>query len=271
MSRSNETAFVKQQYATNANLDARIALHEKYSTASEHFHDWLFDHVHLPDNARVLEIGCGSGALWEHVREKTPTTWKITLSDFSFGMTRSVQEKFFAAEPFGATRFSFLQSDAQHLPFADESFDGIFANHMLYHIPDLHRALAEIRRVLKHGGTLYAATNGVGHMRELTELTTTVSGVTFTEQTPEQLFGLENGAAILEQHFAQVTRDVQPNALRVTEIEPLIAYVNSGLLYKAATQTAQSEQAFRQRVQYEIDERGAFHITKAVGMFIAKL
>lgn len=263
MSYSNDTTFVKTQYVTSANLDARIALHQNFSTASEHFHDWLFKHVELPNNAHVLEIGCGSGAMWERVRAKIPNTWNIILSDFSFGMTQTVQQKFLAS------RFSFLECDAQSLPFADESFDGIFANHMLYHIPDLHRALAEIRRVLKRGGTLYAATNGLHHMRELGELTATVSGVTFTDQTPERLFGLENGAAILEQHFENVTRDVQTNALRVTEIEPLIAYVNSGLLYKSATRTAQSEQAFRQFVQHEIDTRGAFHITKAVGLFMA--
>lgn len=258
----NDTTFVKTQYATNANLDARIALHQKFSAASEHFHDWLFKHVELPNDARVLEIGCGSGALWEHVREKIPNTWNITLTDFSFGMVKTALEKF-------QSPISSLQCDAQSLPISNESFDGIFANHMLYHVPDLHHALAEIRRVLKHGGNFYAATNGLGHMRELNELTTEISGVTFAEQTPERLFGLENGAAILEKHFAHVTRDVQENNLRVTEVEPLIAYVNSGLLYQAATQTKETEQAFRQRVQYEIDTRGAFHITKAVGMFVA--
>ena len=269
MSRSTDTTFVKTQYATSANLDARIALHQKFSTAPEPFHDWLFAHVQLSDHARVLEIGCGSGALWEHVREKIPNTWKITLTDLSFGMAHTVQQKFLDAPSFGATRFSFLACDAQHLPFPSQSFDGIFANHMLYHIPNLDRALAEIRRVLKRGGTFYAATNGLGHMRELNELTTEISGVTFTEQTPERLFGLENGAAILEKHFAHVSRDVQENNLRVTEVEPLMDYVNSGLLYKAATQTTQTEQAFRQHVQEAIDTHGAFHISKAVGMFIA--
>jgi len=156
-----DTTFVKQQYATSANLDARIALHQNFSVASEHFHDWLFDHVHLPHHARVLEIGCGSGALWERVREKIPNSWNITLSDFSFDMVETARAKF-------QSPVSSLQSDAQQLPFPSQSFDGIFANHMLYRIPDLTRALAEMRRVLKRGGTLYAATDGMGHMRELT-------------------------------------------------------------------------------------------------------
>ena len=85
MSRSTDAAFVQEQYATSANLDARIALHEKFSTASEHFHDWYFKHVDLY-HARVLEIGCGSGALWQRVYAKIPHAWNLTLTDYSFGM-----------------------------------------------------------------------------------------------------------------------------------------------------------------------------------------
>lgn len=264
MLRSNETLFVKQQYATNANLDARIALHEKFSVAPEAFHDWLFRHVDLPDDARVLEIGCGSGALWERVRAKIPPAWRVTLTDFSFGMTQTVQQKFSDA------RFSFANCDAQYLPFAAETFDGVFANHMLYHIPNLDRALAELRRVLRRGGKLYAATNGFGHMRELGDLVLDVTRQPMQGEPTEQIFGLENGAAILSQHFENVARLFQDNNLRVTEVEPLVAYVKSGWMYKSVAETARLEQTFRARVQNEIDLHGAFHITKAVGMFVAR-
>ncbi len=274
MSLSNTTAYVKQQYATSANLDARIALHQKYSTASEHFHDWLFAHVQLPDNARVLEIGCGSGALWERVRVNMPLAWKITLTDFSFGMVDAVRGKF--TKPVFAKKtglvnfpFSFAQSDAQQIPFLNESLDGIFANHMLYHVPDLDRALAEIRRVLKRGGNFYAATNGLAHLRELGDLVSDMTQQPFTTQTPERIFGLENGAALLARHFEIVTRDVHENNLRVTEVEPLVAYVTSGAQFTGATVNAAVEQEFHRRVQNEIDAKGAFHITKAVGMFVA--
>lgn len=270
MSRSTDATFVKTQYATSANLDARIALHEKFSTASEHFHEWLFKQVELPNNARVLEIGCGSGAVWERVREKIPDGWKITLSDFSFGMAQTVQQKFPGAPLYGATRFSFLNCDAQHLPFAAQSFDGIFANHMLYHIPDLHRALAEIRHVLKRGGKFYAATNGAKHLRELDALVAESLG----EPAPDAHryiceFGLENGGAKLARHFEHVTRVEQENHLRVTETEPLVAYVLSGAPFTREQFPETLIEEFRARVQIEINTRGAFHITKAVGMFIA--
>lgn len=264
MTLSNDTTFVQAQYASSANLDARIALHQKFSTSSEHFHDWLFDRVHLPNNARVLEIGCGSGALWTQIFTKIPQNWTITLADFSLGMAETVQQKF------RDSRFSFLNCDAQSLPFPAETFDGIFANHMLYHVPDLDRALGDIRRVLKQGGTLYAATNGIAHLRELGELSASVSGQPVQTGTPETLFGLENGGELLVRHFNTVTRDQQENNLRVTEVEPLIAYIQSGWLYRHAAENAKLEQQFRERIQHEIDAHGAFHITKAVGLFIAR-
>ena len=47
-----------------------------------------------------------------------------------------------------------MVSEAEQLPFADESFDLVFGHAVLHHIPDLERAFAEFRRVLRPGGTL---------------------------------------------------------------------------------------------------------------------
>lgn len=48
--------------------------------------------------------------------------------------------------------------DIQNIPYEDNSFDLVIANMMLYHVPDLPRALAEVGRVLKPEGKLYTAT-----------------------------------------------------------------------------------------------------------------
>jgi ubiquinone/menaquinone biosynthesis C-methylase UbiE len=62
-----------------------------------------------------------------------------------------------------------LVADAAWIPLADGSMDAVIANHMLYHVSDRRRALAEIHRLLRPGGRLYATTNGLGHMAELRE------------------------------------------------------------------------------------------------------
>ncbi len=54
-------------------------------------------------------------------------------------------------------------ADANHLPYADGTFDAVVAMWMLYHVPNLDRTLAEARRVLRPGGVLIAVTNGRQH------------------------------------------------------------------------------------------------------------
>jgi SAM-dependent methyltransferase len=264
--RANETEYVRGQYATSKNLDARIALHQRFSTAPLHFHDWLWSQVTLAPDARILEIGCGSGALWQRVHARVPTDARILLSDFSLGMVTQARANLQALLP----NLDVLQCDAQDLPFADEGFDVIFANHMLYHLPAPARGAAEIRRVLKRGRTLYAATNGMGHMRELGALVTEVTGLSAPAEPPEAIFGLENGASLLAPFFESVRCEVQENNLRVTEVEPLVAYAASGWMYRSVTQNEEDLREFRRRVQREIDRNGAFHITKAVGLFICR-
>lgn len=110
----------------------------------------------LPKQANVLELGTGSGALWVDLAGKIPAGWTVSLSDLSPGMLDAARRNLVVT----GRNYIFEQIDAQSIPYADETFDIILANHMLYHIPDRKKALAEIRRVLKTGGALLAATNG---------------------------------------------------------------------------------------------------------------
>ena len=52
-----------EQYRNAANLDARIDLHSRFSTNPLNWYRWLFDHLALPEGARVLELGCGPAKL----------------------------------------------------------------------------------------------------------------------------------------------------------------------------------------------------------------
>lgn len=254
--RLTAVAYLKDQYRNGSNLDARIALHERFSTAARDFHAWVFDHSDLPDCAHILEVGCGIGALWTKNRARVPATWELTLTDSSRGMVETTRAAGVVARC--------VQCDAQALPFESERFDAVIANHVLYHVPDLPRAFAEIRRVLRPGGKLFAATNGAEHMREYFQLVADFLGR--ERRMPQLQFTLENGAPQLACAFAQIRRLDFDDALAVTETEPLVAYALSGMLNE---ELAGRANALRDFVAQRIARAGAIHITKAAGLFIA--
>ncbi len=160
---SNQTYLLTHQYNNAQKLGSRIQLHERFSTNTYDWQRWVFDHFNMPSQGNVLEIGCGPGMLWLKNADRIPELWNITLSDFSAGMLQEAQNNLRnIPHP-----FTFKVIDAQSIPFEDEHFDMIVANHMLYHVPDRAKALAEIRRILKPGGHFYAATNGKHHMQEM--------------------------------------------------------------------------------------------------------
>ena len=76
---------------------------------------------------------------------RIPSTWDITLSDLSSGMLDSAWRNLVVT----GRNYKFKEIDAQEIPFEDETFDAVIANHMLYHVPDKPKAIAEIKRVLK--------------------------------------------------------------------------------------------------------------------------
>ena len=86
--------------------------------------------------------------------------------------------------------------DVRDLPFEDGAFDCAVALWMLHHVDDRDRAIGELARVLRPGGRLVATGNGRTHLAELWAL------IGF--EYPGSPFGLENGRAQLERHFASV-------------------------------------------------------------------
>lgn len=148
-----DRSALAEQYADADNLQDRQALHAEYSTADVPLRDWQFDQFDLGDTASILTVGCGPGDLWPAVSNRIPTDWSLTLTDFSPGMVGTAR-----AELGGGPTYAV--ADATALPFDDEAFDAVTANHMLYHVPNRARAFADIHRVLQPGGRLYATTNG---------------------------------------------------------------------------------------------------------------
>jgi SAM-dependent methyltransferase len=264
MTHASDREYLRRQYGDASNLNARVALHQLYSTHPQGWNEWVLDQFDLPPEARILELGCGPGHLWRSNLERLPEGWRIVLSDLSRGMVRVARRSLRIVDHAGERWFSFTVHDAQTLPYPDGSFDAVVANHMLYHVADKWRALSEIYRVLVPGGRLYAATNGQKHMRELRALTRRVQ-----PEADRQIgsvaasFTLENGALLLWPWFPRLTRVRQENGLRVPEIEPILSYLAST---QALSEAAMDECAVL--LGRELDEKGAICIQKDSGLFV---
>ena len=270
----SDPEYVTRQYRDASNLEARIALHERFSTNPYGLPRWIFDHFELPDGATILEVGCGPGVLWTGNLDLLPTGWTVTLTDASPGMVAEAEARLGSGG-----RFEFLVADVQELPFEGERFDAVVANHMLYHVPDRERAFAEITRVLRPGGALYAATNGertqaeMGWMQRILDPSRPTEGYYFGNLLE---FSLENGAGQLSPWFSEVTRRRYKDALHVTEVRPLVEYLLSGSAADTAAQELDAAEFDRrvsdlsERLETELTMRGAIHITKDTGLFIAR-
>jgi SAM-dependent methyltransferase len=100
----------------------------------------------LPAGARVLDVGCGTGANGPVLAEAGRTAYGIDMSPVPLGLA-GTGERGHAAR---------LRGDAGHLPFADKSFDMVVALDVLEHIADDAAAAGELLRVLRPGGVLIA-------------------------------------------------------------------------------------------------------------------
>jgi ubiquinone/menaquinone biosynthesis C-methylase UbiE len=257
--------LLTKQYNNARNLKARIEIHERFSTNKYDWQRWVFDHFNVPATANVLELGCGPGELWDRNRDRIPEGWHITVSDFSSGMIQEAQQQLRES----GHHFTFRQIDAQAIPFEENYFDAVIANHMLYHVPDRAKALSEIQRVLKPGGHFYAATNGESHMAELKKLVGefNMADIVRWDSFTISSFRKENGREELSRWFKSVEMHIYENGLLITEADPLVAYVLSTPVGMSFDE--EKTASFTAFVQQRINEQGAIAVAKSTVLFEA--
>lgn len=258
--------YLKEQYADADPFLARAYLGARFSTNPQGWTNWLFEQIHFPPNASVLELGCGPAFLWQNP-DRLPQDAEIFLTDFSEGMLAEAKNRL--GEQAG--RFHFDVVDAEEIPYRNNQFDIVIANHMLYHIPDLPKALGEIARVLKPDGVLYASTIGKNNLKELTGLFRDCFSVPERpRRTVADAFGLENGGDQLKAFFGSVERKPYENSLLATEAGLLIGYILSAGGRVSEFMTQERIQTFEAYLNGILNTKGPIHLTKESGLFTAR-
>ena len=264
MSKLTDQQYLKtDQYRDPTNLDARVVIHQRFSTNSYGWFKWAFDILlELPEDAKILELGCGHGLLWKENADRIPAGWNITLSDLSSGMLDAAWRNLVVT----GRAFQFKEIDAQSIPFEADTFDAVIANHMLYHVPDRPKAIAEIKRVLKPGGRLIATTVGEHHMKEMMGWYARVH-VSKVWESFANPFTLENGFEQLKPYFPNASVSRYEDNLEITEIEPIMAYIHSGI---RTSELSKEELAkLQQDLEIELKAKGKILVSKDSGLFEA--
>jgi SAM-dependent methyltransferase len=113
-----------------------------------------------PDD-RVLDLGAGAGFSSEMLARFGYTV--IALDPDHTALRHNRRRLLFdAGRIAGSARMT--QGIAEHLPFADASFDGVLAMHVLHHVRDLTAVTDELARVLRPGGRAVFCEPGLDHL-----------------------------------------------------------------------------------------------------------
>lgn len=115
--------------------------------------DKLIQRSGIRPGMRVLEVGCGSGAYTTFVARAVGPAGRVYGLDIQPDMLRQIRNKLTRPENQDIA-IDLIHGSAYELPLADASLDVAYVVTVLQEIPDRERALREVRRVLKSGGTL---------------------------------------------------------------------------------------------------------------------
>ena len=251
--RFTDPGYLRFQYDDDERLRTRIETHRRYSENGLDFHDWLVQCLAARPGTRVLDVGSGPGIYHDRLGDA-----RLVALDLSAGMLAKV------AVPK-------VRADAQALPFRDRSFERVLCAYVLFHVRDIPRALAELRRVLAPGGRVVIATNSRTTMQRLLSLQNTVAREL---GLPEEFsvaarFGLED-VDVVRAVFPTVRVEVFEDAFRFESAEPVLAYVAS---MSVGTWREADRGAFlarlRERVDAIIAREGMFRVPKRSGCLVA--
>ena len=138
---------------------------DRMNESHESMAQWGVAHFEIPEDSRILDIGCGGGRNIERFAKVISDEGCVVGMDYSevsveksSALNREAIEK---------GRVSVVQGSVSDMPFDDESFDIVTGFETIYFWPDFINDLAEVNRVLKKGGLVFFCNEAVYHEGEM--------------------------------------------------------------------------------------------------------
>lgn len=224
----------------------------------------LVDAVRVSGSGRICEMGFGSGWLIQEMLQNLPEA-----ELYAFDQSASYVLNARSVLP---ARVHVIRGDMEELPFAHAAFDVIVTCWTLYFMQDIDAALAGMKRCLRPGGRLVAATVAPDHMIEHEDMATDAVRAAGYEREPDMSmrFDLETGEPYMRRHFRHVELRPWSGELALPDIESAMelwdAYTPDGL---------SSEVEPLARVEYErlaaerLRRDGTIRVRRHDGAFVA--
>lgn len=138
----------------------------------------VVDNLGVSEGMDILDLGCGTGILFDMLRRKVGPGGLVTGVDFSIRMAQKAHRNF----PFD--NVTVVDADAIHLPFGDSTYDMAVSFSAFAHFSDKQKAISELDRVLKPGAKFY-----ILHLQsslELAESHGRIGGVVSDDKLPNE-------------------------------------------------------------------------------------
>ena len=138
----------------------------------------IVDGLGVGKGTDILDLGCGTGILFDMLRRAVGDSGSVTGVDFSLEMAQKAHRNF----PF--KNVNVIDADAINLPFANASFDMAISFSAFPHFSDQQRAIDETHRVLKPGALFY-----IIHLEsslEIAEIHKRIGGVVAHDTIPTE-------------------------------------------------------------------------------------
>ncbi|KAI3347123.1 methyltransferase domain-containing protein [Clostridium botulinum] len=261
---TNMQNSIKEQYNSDENLNLRTNLHS-YNINKIDWDKWCFQKMNLLKCSKILELGCGVGKLWIKNQDFIDENSEIILSDFSPNMLKCAKNNLENLD----CKFKYKKINAEDIPYDDESFDVVIAEHMLYFVTDIEKALSEIKRVLKPNGIFYVTTNSCNSMIELNKLAEKFDpNLDINNNGLSSRFDLENGEKMLKKYFNNIESEILEGKIILDKAEPVVSYKASTIQGNSIL-VGKKREEFTKYLEKYIEENENIEITTKAGIFKA--
>jgi ubiquinone/menaquinone biosynthesis C-methylase UbiE len=205
------------EYETLGPLQVRIDTHRRFSARPDTLEADTLAHSRLDPAHDVLDVGSGTGEFLATRRGHTGRLVAVDTSEAAVAKAREIPG------------VEGILGSAVDLPLPDDSFDRLFARHMLYHIETPAGALHEFARVTRAGGLVIAVVNHRSVVPHLMDLVGEEVARHVTHPAARAAIGIhsENLPAMMSEVFGNVESFHYDNHLEFATPEPMIRFAGA--------------------------------------------